>query len=195
MRLYDSRGLRKDLTAQERGEFLRAAAARPERVHTLCATLTHTGCRISEALGLTAARVDLADQVLIFECLKKRRRGIYRAVPVPPSFLCCLERVHGIAEARHRPDKGASMRLWPWSRATGWRRVSEVMSAAGIAGIHATPKGLRHGFGLHAVASTVPLHMLQKWLGHSQISTTSIYADAVGPEERQLASRMWEEGQ
>ncbi len=194
MRLYDSRGLRKYLTAQERCDFLRASVSRPDRVHTLCATLAHTGCRISEALGLTAARVDLGDEVLIFESLKKRRRGVYRAVPVPPSFLRCLDRVHGIAEARRRPDIGAGMRLWPWSRATGWRRVCEVMDAAGIAGIHATPKGLRHGFGIHAVASTVPLHMTQKWLGHAQISTTSIYADAVGPEERQLARRMWEEG-
>lgn len=65
------------------------------------------------------------------------------------------------------------------------------MEAAGIAGVHATPKGLRHGFGIKAVTSGVPLNALQKWLGHAQLTTTSIYADATGPEAQQLAERMW----
>jgi integrase/recombinase XerD len=37
----------------------------------------------------------------------------------------------------------------------------------------------------------VPLHMLQRWLGHAQLSTTAIYADAVGKEEQDIAARMW----
>jgi integrase len=46
-------------------------------------TLAYTGCRLSEALALTADRVDLAAGVLTFESLKKRRTGVYRSVPVP----------------------------------------------------------------------------------------------------------------
>jgi integrase len=34
--------------------------------------------------------------------------------------------------------------------------------------------------------------MMQKWLGHARIETTAIYANAVGPEERAIASRMWD---
>jgi integrase len=82
--------------------------------------------------------------------------------------------------------------LWSWSRATAWRRVCEIMQAAGIEGLHATPKGLRHAFGIKATTSKVPLNLTQKWLGHTQLSTTSIYADAVGPEEKQIAERMWD---
>lgn len=33
--------------------------------------------------------------------------------------------------------------------------------------------------------------MLQKWLGHAQLTTTATYADAIGPEERDIAARMW----
>ena len=33
--------------------------------------------------------------------------------------------------------------------------------------------------------------LVQKWLGHAQLSTTAIYADAVGEEEHSIASRMW----
>ena len=39
--------------------------------------------------------------------------------------------------------------------------------------------------------SGVPLNMLQKWLRHAQLSTTAIYADAVGKEEQDIARRMW----
>lgn len=192
MRLYDNRGQRKYLTPAEQKEFLQAAEGAPEAVHTFCGTLVYTGCRISEALALTADRVDFGDGVLVFESLKKRRRGVYRAVPVPPVFLDILDLVHDIKSIRRQADRGSGVYLWGWSRATAWRRVCEIMEAAGITGLHATPKGLRHAFGIKATTSKVPLNLTQKWLGHTQLSTTSIYADAVGPEERQIAERMWE---
>ena len=84
------------------------------------------------------------------------------------------------------------MNAYGHGRTTAWRKVRRVMDAAGIAGLHASPKGLRHGFGIKAVTSKVPLNMTQKWLGHARLSTTAIYADAVGAEERQIAQRMWE---
>lgn len=185
MQLYDSAGRRKYLTPSERRAFLRAAENAAPEVRTFCATLGHTGCRISEALALTAARVDMRGSVLVFESLKKRRRGIYRAVPVPAHFLETLKAVHRLGTA------GDERRLWRWSRTTGWRRVKEVMAAAAIRGLYATPKGLRHGFGIKAVTSEVPLNMTQKWLGHARLATTAIYTDAVGPEEQKIAERMW----
>jgi integrase len=33
--------------------------------------------------------------------------------------------------------------------------------------------------------------VLQRWLGHAQLSATAIYEDAVGKEEQHIASRMW----
>jgi hypothetical protein len=53
-------------------------------MRTLCMTLAYVGCRLSEALAVTADRVDLAAGVLVFKSLKKRRSGIFRSVPVPP---------------------------------------------------------------------------------------------------------------
>jgi site-specific recombinase XerD len=74
---------------------------------------------------------------------------------------------------------------------TGWRAVHTVMAAAGLDGPQASPKGLRHGFGVTAVSAGIPLNLVQKWLGHAQLSTTAIYADAVREEEQSVASRMW----
>ena len=189
--LYDARGHRKYLTTAERTAFLIAAEEAPREVRTLCGLLAHTGCRLSEALWLTADRVDLRADLVVFETLKKRRSGVYRAVPVPHALVDMLDLVHGLRPLQGRSDRGRHHRLWSWSRMTGWRRVCEVMARAAVRGPQASPKGLRHGFGVAAVTAGVPLNLVQKWLGHAQLSTTAIYADAVGEEEHAIAARMW----
>ncbi|NPD69779.1 site-specific integrase (plasmid) [Lichenicola cladoniae] len=191
MQLHTLDGARKYLTAGERDAFLKAAEHADREDRTLCMTLAYSGCRLSEALALTVDRVDLAAGTLIFESLKKRRPGIYRSVPVPPALLEALDLVHRIRELQAKRGKGNGTRLWPWSRMTGWRAVHAVMEAAKLNGVHASPKGLRHGFGVAAVSAGIPLNLVQKWLGHAQLSTTAIYADAVGAEEQDIASRMW----
>lgn len=189
--LFDMGGRRKYLTVAERQAFLAAAQEAPREVRTLCGVLVHTGCRISEALALTADRVDLVAGTITLETLKKRKRGVYRAVPVPPALLDTLELVHRIRQVQKRKDGGSSVRLWPWARSTAWLKVREVMGRAGVSGPQATPKGLRHGFGMAAVEAKIPLNIIQRWLGHAQLSTTCIYLDAVGAEEKSLAARMW----
>ena len=191
MQLHTLDGARKYLTAGERVSFLREAERAARSVRTLCMTLVYAGCRLSEALALTADRVDLAAGVLVFESLKKRRRGVFRTVPVPPAVLDALDLVHGIREMQTRPGGGRGVRLWPWSRMTGWRAVHAVMVAAGLKGVQASPKGLRHGFGVAAVTAGIPLNLVQKWLGHAHLSTTAVYANAVGAEEQSIAARMW----
>ena len=43
-------------------------------------------------------------------------------------------------------------------------------------GPHATAKGLRHGHGMHAIDSGVPLNTLCKWMGHASVEVTALYA-------------------
>jgi Phage integrase family len=82
--------------------------------------------------------------------------------------------------------------LWSWSRTTAWRRVVAVMKQADISeGPHHVPKGLRHGYAIHALNKGVPLNMLSKWMGHSILEITAIYANAVGEEQQAIAARMW----
>jgi integrase/recombinase XerD len=111
---------------------------------------------------------------------------------VPPALLEALDLVHGLRELQARRGQGRGVRLWPWSRMTGWRAVHRIMQAAGLEGPQASPKGLRHGLGVAAVSAGIPLNLVQKWLGHAQLTTTAIYADAVGAEEQDIARRMWE---
>ena len=191
--LYDALGRRLYLTPGEGEAFLRTALGHDRPVRTFCSVLYYTGCRISEALYLTPRRVDFADQVIIVESLKKRRKGVYRAVPVPPVLLDTLDMVHGLKEIQRRASRRElDQPLWSWSRTTAWRRVVAVMKQADISeGPHRVPKGLRHGYAINAVNKGVPLHMLSKWMGHSILEITAIYANAMGEEQQAIAARMW----
>jgi integrase len=155
--------------------------------------LAYTGCRISEALALTPRSFDFSGRAIVFETLKKRRTGVYRAVPMPQDTLDTIDMVHGLQEGTRGKRKGrAESPLWPWSRTTAFRRVKEVMDAAVIAnGPHKCPKGLRHGYGVHAIGSGVPLNLLSKWMGHASLEVTAIYANALGEEQHNISARMW----
>ena len=110
--LYAANGRRKYLTPEERARFIAAAESckRPE-LRTLCLTLVYTGCRISEALALTAGGIERDCGFIAIRCLKKRSGNIViRELPVPPSLLDALTRGHGLADAA--PDA----RLWTLSR-------------------------------------------------------------------------------
>jgi integrase/recombinase XerD len=154
MELFDPQGQCLYLTREDREAFLRAAAAAPCQDRTFCLVLALTGCRISEALALTPKRIDLTGRAIIFETLKKRRRGVFRAVPVPADVLDTLGMVHGLQEAQNGKSDGAlERRLWSWSRKTAYRHVLAVMAAARIKeGPHKCPKGLCHGYGVQQSA-------------------------------------------
>ncbi len=194
MTLYESSGGRKYLNAAERRRFIEAAQqARPE-VRLFCLVLGWSGARISEVLALTPAAIDIESGVANIQTLKRRKHGIVRQVPLPSDVLDDLEDAFKLRTAQRDP-KRAARRLWKWSRTTAWRRVKAVMAAAGIAGLHAMPKGLRHGFGVNAFQANVPPHLVQRWLGHASLRTTAIYGDVIGPEERAFAERMWNHAQ
>ena len=187
--LVDGRG-RKYLTLQERTRFLDAVRGDPRpEVQTFALTLVHTGCRISEALALRPDDVDLEAVELRIRTLKRRREH-WRAVPVPEALVRELELVHGLRLAKRSP-RARKAPLWPVSRPTATRHIAKLMTAADIEGPQACPKGLRHAYGVAAVAAGVPLPTVAAVLGHASLTTTAIYATATGAEARELVARMW----
>ena len=161
-----------------------------QRFELFCLTLCLSGGRISEVLALTPAAIDLEAHVVNITTLKRRRPGIVRQVPLPSRLIGELNREFHIRDMQRNPSE-ARRRIWKWSRTTAWRRVKEVMVAADVNGLAAMPKGLRHGFGVNAFQSLVPPHLVQRWLGHASLRTTSIYVDVIGADERMFAERMW----
>lgn len=190
MQLYDHDGQRLYINQEERKRLLATSLKAKPHVRTLCCTLIYTGCRLSEALSLTPASVQTSPPLVSICTLKRRQKSVVREVPVPHSFLVELDKVHHIASAHADPIE-ISRPLWEMSRTTAWRKIKALMIAADVHGAQATAKGLRHGYGVHGTCMGVQLQMLQKWMGHAKIETTAIYANAAGPEEQQIAGRMW----
>jgi integrase/recombinase XerD len=188
--LFGPHGHRKYLNAAERRRFLESAQRLPPIERSFCLTLAWSGGRISEILAVTAAAIDIESGAVSLETLKRRRRGVVRQVPLPPAMLDELDRVFDLHTAQRDPAL-ATMRLWRFGRTTAWRYVKAVMASAAIIGMPAMPKGLRHGFGVHAVQAKVPVSLVQRWLGHASLRTTSIYIDVTGPDERVIAALMW----
>jgi integrase len=187
--LYDRLGGRKYLNAGERHRLFRSAQAL-DRDHALFVlTLAWTGARVSEVLALTRSSFQLEAGLVTLVTLK-RRRNCMREVPLPRHLLQGLDSHFGIRTAQGN-EALAQVRLWPWHRSSAWRTIKGVMADAGVMGRPACPRGLRHGFGVGALQAGVPLNLVQRWLGHAQIRTTALYADAAGPEERALAARFW----
>jgi len=133
-------------------------------------------------LALRKQDIDAAQGVIIIKCLKKRGKTVYRSVPVPKQLISTLELVFDLRRGK------ASLRLWDVTERQGYRWVIEAMQVAKLA---YSPRSLRHSFGVAAVVAGVPLTAIQKWLGHADLKTTSIYVQAMGEEERGLAERMW----
>jgi integrase/recombinase XerD len=180
--LFDGTGRRKYLCESELTRFHKALRKADHPTRIFCQLIALSGCRISEALATTPRNLDADAKRVIFRTLK-RRRTAFRAVPVPDALMRDL--------AFLAKGLGSEDRLWPWSRQTGWRKVRAVMEAAEITGPMAMPKGLRHAYGIRAAGENVPSNLIQRWLGHADPDTTSIYINAIGNEERKFAERMW----
>lgn len=183
--LYGRDGRRKYVTPSERQQFMLMAEQTPGLVALLGLVLAHTGCRISEALALRLSSVECQECFIAIRSLKKRGLIVVREIPVPAALIA---RVLKECVVTAHPDA----RLFPWSRGWAWHLIKSGLLTSGCrTGPHCTPKGLRHGFGIQAIRSGVPLTLVRKWLGHASLETTAIYLDVVGIEEREFAERMW----
>jgi integrase/recombinase XerD len=181
-RAFDAQGRRKYLTRQEGLAFVQEVLALPLRERLLCQVLYYAGCRPSEVISLTVSDFDLGESVVQIRCLKKQGKLVIRRIPLPVWLTTAVIELGTVHE---------SGLLWPISRTTVWRLIKRVMRPLGINGVHACPKGLRHGFGVRGVLAKLPVHLLQRWMGHSSPHTTAIYLEVQDEEERELMARMW----
>lgn len=179
--VYDPVGRRKYANEHERGCLLEAADTACPSIRALIYLMVFTGCRISEALALTPDHLDYGAGTVTFRTLKRRRLA-FRTIPIP-------QEVCGMIRAL---PSDAGKRLWPMHRTTAWRHIKALFAHTGVTGPMACCRGLRHGFGIRAATHNIPPNLIQRWMGHALASTTAIYLDAVGEEERHFAERMWQ---
>ena len=198
--IYDDAGNRKYLNLEEREAYFSAidrALAKPDdrEKRTFALLLYYTGCRISEGLAVTHDSIDYTSKAVTFQTLKRRKR-VYRQVPLPASFLVKLDDVHHVKDHQtSRIKADGQQRIWSFGRTTAWRIITSVMEEAGIVGAQAAPKGLRHSFVIRHQALGTPTHMIQSWAGWSSTAMMEVYGRALGEEARDLARKLWNDNQ
>lgn len=190
--LFDETGNRKYLTPEERERFYQATGEVSKDWRMFGLMLYHTGCRLSEALNMKVKDIDFSASAATIGTLKQRQSGVYRQVPLSDDYLRSLDNSFDLRILQKKSSKIRNGYLWGWSRKHGYSVIMKIMDEARLTGLPAMPKGLRHGFAIACLDKGIPLNMVQKWMGHSSIETTAIYANATGQEERKLAARLWE---
>ncbi len=197
MRLFDSDGQRLYLTESEREKFLKASEEEDRERMMFCQVMHYTGCRPTEALELTPKHISIDEKAIIFRSIKKRKYDSqgrkkepqYRKIPVPETLIKGLKLCFNLNKKRKTGQ--LSSLFWTMSRTTAWRLIKKVMKRAGIEGPQATPKGLRHGFAIAMIEGEAPVTLVRDLLGHTDIKTTEIYLQVVGPQKRQLVMNAW----
>jgi len=190
MRLHDKDGARLYLNTAERDAFIAQCHITKEPIKCFCLLLVYTGCRLSEARHLRPQDIQSEEKTICVRTLKRRTKDEYRYVPVPQEIIALLKACRDTGD----PERAYvfSDTQFPPPRIQTYRWVKALMAELGFEGAKASPKGLRHTFGAHAILTGVQLQMLQRWMGHASMDTTAIYSTLVGKEEREIAKRMWD---
>ena len=163
-------------------------------IQTFCLMIYYTGCRLSEALEVTPNRLDFDEQRVLLRTLKQNKQkpdkpDRYRLVELPRSFLASLE-----SNFQARSRKGTNTgnkRIWSFIDRTGQNYIKKVMVAAGISGIRASSRGLRHSMGVMLALEKVPVNVIQDVLGHKFPESTQIYLQVHGEDRRRLIASVW----
>ncbi|MBR6654168.1 MAG: site-specific tyrosine recombinase XerD [Oscillospiraceae bacterium] len=137
-----------------------------------------TGMRVSELITLDIDDVNLS--VGIIRCRSKEKE---RVIPMYSMAVKAISdyiekvRMSMIADA----DEEAlfvNMNGERMSRQGFWKIVKTYQKKAGITK-EITPHTLRHSFAAHLLENGADLHSIQEMLGHSDLSSTQIYAKIV----------------
>ena len=148
------------------------------RDHAMLELLYATGIRVSELIGLDVGDVNLAGGFI--RCRSKTRE---RIIPLYRTAIKALRDY--ITDIRPRiisgPDEQAlfvNMNGGRMSRQGFWKIIKYYQEKAEISK-DITPHTLRHSFAVHLLENGADLHSLQEMLGHSDISSTQVYAQVV----------------
>jgi integrase/recombinase XerD len=181
--------LPKTLSPGEAERLIEAAAGtqpRALRDQALVELLYGAGLRVSEAVGLDKAGVDLDGRLV--RVLGKG--GKERVVPIgrhaAEALRRYLARGRPFLDKRHRPELFLNARGGPLTRAGAFLILRKLAQTAGLDPRRVHPHLLRHSFATHLLEGGADLRSVQEMLGHADLSTTELYTHVTDKRRREL---------
>ncbi len=157
------------------------------RDHAMLELLYATGIRVSELISLDVEHVNLAAGFI--RCFSKNKE---RIIPLYPGAVKAISdyvrnvRPQLAVEGEHALF--VNMNGERMSRQGFWKIIKGYQEKAGIK-TDITPHTLRHSFAAHLLANGADLRSIQEMLGHSDISSTQIYAQLVNQKLKDVYNK------
>src|SRR3954451_7409251 len=166
-------------------EAARGSTPRSMRDRALVELLYGAGLRVSEAVGLERAGVDLEERLA-------RRIGKgnkERIVPIGRSAAEALRRYlsggRPYLDRRSRPELFLNAKGGPLTRAGAFLILRKVAEKAGLEPDRVHPHLLRHSFATHLLEGGADLRSVQEMLGHADLATTEVYLHVTDRRRRE----------
>jgi integrase/recombinase XerD len=182
------RKLPRTLSPREAERLIEAAAGitpRALRDSALVELLYGAGLRVSEAVGLERAGVDLDERIV--RCIGKGNKE--RIVPIGRSAAEALRRYlsrgRPYLDRRYRPELFLNAKGGPLTRAGAFLILRKVAEKAGLEPGRVHPHLLRHSFATHLLEGGADLRSVQEMLGHADLSTTEVYLHVTDKRRRE----------
>jgi integrase/recombinase XerD len=183
------RKLPRTLSPAEAERLLEAAngtSPRDLRDRALAELLYGAGLRVSEAVGLDKASVDLDGRLV--RALGKG--GKERIVPLgrhaAESLRRYLARGRPYLDKRHRRELFLNARGGALTRAGAFLILRTLAARAGLEPERIHPHLLRHSFATHLLEGGADLRSVQEMLGHADLATTELYTHVSDRRRREL---------
>ena len=181
--------LPRTLSPGEAERLIEAAAGttpRSLRDRALVELLYGAGLRVSEAVGLDRAAVDLERRLV--RCIGKGSKE--RVVPIGREAVDSLRRYlargRPYLDRRHRPELFLNAHGGALTRAGAFLILRRLAEAAGLEPGRVHPHLLRHSFATHLLEGGADLRSVQEMLGHADLSTTERYTHVSDRRRREL---------
>jgi site-specific recombinase XerD len=180
------------LSPSEAERLVDAAAGttpRAMRDHALVELLYGAGLRVSEAVGLVKASVDLEGRIVRVA----GKGGKERLVPLGRPAAEALRRYMALGrphlDRRHRPDLFLNVRGGALTRAGVFLILRRLADRAGLEPGRVHPHLLRHSFATHLLEGGADLRSVQEMLGHADVATTERYTHVSDRHRREAYFR------
>ena len=180
------------LSPSEAERLVEAASGtspRAMRDRALVELLYGAGLRVSEAVGLVKASVDLEQRIV----RAVGKGGKERIVPLGRPAADALRRYMALGrphlDRRHRPDLFLNARGGALTRAGAFLVLRRLADRAGLEPGRVHPHLLRHSFATHLLEGGADLRSVQEMLGHADVGTTERYTHVSDRHRREAYFR------